>query len=72
MKFKGITLNGTRYLEGSKCPSCSSEVDKGGRMELKKRARHFLKCSVCRYSILGPKTKARIDREKAKRDGLTY
>lgn len=41
-------------------------------MKLKKRTRHFLKCSHCRYSILGQKTKARIDREKAKRDGLTY
>lgn len=70
--FKGIELNGSRYYEDSKCPSCSSEVDKGGRLELKKRARHYLKCNNCKYSILGEKTRSKIDREIAKRDGLKY
>jgi len=30
MTHKGIELNGTKYTEDSKCPSCSSEVDTGG------------------------------------------
>lgn len=49
--FKGIELNGTRYYIDSKCPSCSSEIDKGGRLKLFKRTRHFLKCDLCKYSI---------------------
>ncbi len=70
--MKSIELNGIRYTEGSKCPSCSSEVDNGGRFEIKKRKRHFLKCSVCKYTILGEKTKVKIDKGIAKRDGLKY
>ena len=71
-KFKGIDLNGTRYYEDSKCPSCSSEVDKGGRMKLMKRARYFLSCDRCKYSILSKKTQEKKDRWQAKQDGLKY
>ena len=39
---KTITLNSTKYTEDSKCPSCSSEVDNGGRLEIRKRKRVFL------------------------------
>lgn len=70
--FKGIELNGTRYNKDSKCPSCSSERDKGGRLEIKKRKRYFLKCNNCKYTILGKETKSKIEREIAKRDGLKY
>ena len=49
--FKGISINGTRYFEDSNCPSCSSEVDNGGRLELKKLKNFFLKCKKCKYSI---------------------
>ena len=55
--FKGIQINGTRYYEGSKCLACSSEVDKGGRLELQKRTRIYLKCSKCKYSVLSKKTR---------------
>lgn len=57
--FKGIELNGSRYLENSKCPACSSERDKGGRLKLHKLARHFLKCELCKYSILSKETRDR-------------
>ena len=70
--FKGIDLNGIVYREDSKCPSCSSERDTGGRMKLKKRTRVFLKCEKCKYSILGEKTRTKIEKERAKRDGLSY
>lgn len=49
--FKGITLNGTTYTQDSKCPSCSSEVDNGGKLELKKIKNYFLKCNKCKYVI---------------------
>lgn len=70
-KFKGIELNGIRYYEDSKCPTCSSEIDKGGRMELKKRARYFLKCTYCKYSILGQKTRQKQEKWEAKQDGMS-
>lgn len=70
--FKGIELNGIRYYEDSKCPSCSSEVDKGGRLKLHKRKRFFLKCLRCKYSILGQYTRQKQERWKAKQDGLKY
>ena len=57
-----VELNGTSYHEGSKCPCCSSERDKGGRLEYKKRTRPFLKCTLCRYSILSKETRAKADR----------
>lgn len=55
--MKHIELNGTRYTEGSKCISCSSEVDKGGRFTWNKRVRPYLKCNKCSYSILSQKTR---------------
>lgn len=70
--FKGIELNHTRYYEGSKCPSCSSERDKGGRLKLHKRARYFLKCELCQYTILSKQTREKKERFIAKEDGLTY
>ena len=70
--FKGIELNGRRYNEDSKCPICSSEVDNGGRLEIRKRKRVFLKCNKCKYSILGEKTRQKKERGEAKRDGMKY
>lgn len=70
--FKGIELNNTRYYEDSKCPSCSSERDKGGRLKLHKRARFFLKCELCKYAILSQKSREKKDKYLAKTDGLTY
>lgn len=70
--FKGIVLNGIRYIEDSKCPSCSSEKDKGGRLKIKKRTRYFLKCDLCKYTILGEKTRTKQERYIAKKDGLKY
>lgn len=70
--FKGIELNGTRYTEGNKCIACSSEVDKRGRFELKKRTRYYLKCDNCAYTILSKATRQKKERYEAKRDGLTY
>lgn len=59
-------LNGTKYTEGSKCPACSSEVDKGGRLQFKKRKRPFLKCDRCKYTILSQGTRDKIEqRERA-------
>lgn len=55
MKFKGIYLNGTRYYEQDRCPSCSSERDTGGRLELKKRTNYFLKCAKCKYTVKSEK-----------------
>lgn len=54
--MRSLELNGTNYYEGSKCPACSSEVDKGGRMKIKKRKRLFLKCDYCSYTILSKET----------------
>jgi len=59
--FKGIELNCTRYNKDSKCPCCSSEVDKGGRLELKKIKNFFLKCSVCKYVI---RTKKVVEKQE--------
>lgn len=59
--MRGIYLNGTKYYEGSKCPCCSSERDKGGRLELKKRTRYFLKCALCDYTILSNATRNNRD-----------
>ena len=59
--FKGLELNGTRYNKDSKCPCCSSEVDKGGRLELKKIKNFFLKCSVCKYVI---RTKKVVEKQE--------
>ncbi len=70
--FNGIELNGTRYLEDSKCPSCSSERDKGGRLKLHKRARHFLKCELCKYSIKSELSRKKQEIYIAKLDGLKY
>lgn len=67
-----VEVNGTRYLANSKCPSCSLERDRGGRMEEKKRARPFLKCNLCKYSILEKKTRDKIEKGIAKRDGLSW
>lgn len=68
---KGIELNGFMYYEGSKCPACSSERDKGGRLQLMKRLRPFLKCNLCKYSILSNKTRNKQERYLAKADGLS-
>lgn len=68
--FEGIELNGTRYYEDSRCPCCSSEKDKGGRLKLKKRTRYFLKCDLCKYSILGAKSRDKQEKYLAKLDGL--
>ena len=46
-----FTLGGISYTVGSKCPSCSSERDAGGRMEMKKSRWNYLKCDKCRYTI---------------------
>lgn len=54
--MKSIYLNGTRYLEEDKCPSCSSERDTGGRLELKKRTNYFLKCRKCKYVVKSDRT----------------
>jgi DNA-directed RNA polymerase subunit RPC12/RpoP len=64
-KHKGIELNGIRYFDSSKCISCSSEVDKGGRLELKKRTRYFLKCNLCKYTILSTETRNRQENREA-------
>ena len=68
--FKGITLNNTRYLEDSRCPCCSSEKDKGGRLKLKKRTRYFLKCDLCKYSILGEFSRNKKEKYLADRDNF--
>lgn len=47
---------GVTYTEEDKCPACSNEVDKGGRLKAKRRTRWFLKCDRCRYSVLSEKT----------------
>lgn len=70
--FRGIELNGTRYLEDSKCPSCSVDRDKGGRLKLHKRARHFLKCNLCKYSIKSEQTRNKQEKYIAKLGGLKY
>jgi Zn ribbon nucleic-acid-binding protein len=49
--MKSIYLNGTRYTQGSKCPCCSVEIDKGGRLALFKRKNYFLKCEKCKYTV---------------------
>jgi len=51
-----IRRGNTEYKEEDKCPSCSSEVDKGGRMKAKKRTRWYLKCDKCKYTLVSEKT----------------
>jgi hypothetical protein len=46
-----LQLNGVKYQEGSKCPACSSEVDKGGRLHFKQKKNWYLKCERCKYLI---------------------
>jgi uncharacterized Zn finger protein len=65
MIHKGIDLNGIRYREGSKCPSCSSEVDTGGRLELKKIKNYFLKCKKCKYVIRSKKVRDKQENRDA-------
>lgn len=36
---------------GDKCPACSVERDKGGRLELRQRKNKYLKCSQCKYTV---------------------
>jgi len=67
-----VELNNFNYYEGSKCPACSSEKDKGGRLEIKTRLRPFLKCSLCKYSIMGKKTKTAKEKRAASIQGMTY
>ena len=67
MSFKGITLNGTRYYKDSRCPSCSSEVDNGGRLELKKIKNYFLKCIKCKYVIRSKKVRDKQENWEASR-----
>lgn len=62
--MKSIELNGIRYTEGSKCIACSSEIDKGGRFELKKIKNYFLKCTNCKYTIKSKRVRDRQDRWK--------
>jgi len=64
-KFKGIELNGTRYNIDSKCPSCSSEADKGGRLEFKKIKNNFLKCNKCKYVIRTQKVRDKQENREA-------
>ena len=66
-----IEVNGFWYSEGSKCPSCSSEKDRGGRFKLLKRVRPFLKCELCKYSIKSKKTTNSQHKWVAKQDGLS-
>ena len=54
---KYITLNGSTYTEGSRCPACSAEKDTGGRLEFKKRTNWYLKCFKCRYTVHGERAK---------------
>ncbi len=42
---------GNVYYEEGKCPACSSEVDKGGRLQAHKRTNYYLKCERCKYTI---------------------
>jgi len=51
-----IRRGNTVYKEEDRCPCCSSEVDKGGRLKAKKRTRWYLKCDRCRYSLVSEKT----------------
>lgn len=70
MKEKySIYWNGTRYFEEGKCPACSSEFDNGGRLQLQKRKRRFLKCDRCKYTILSVHTRSSQERnEEYRRD----
>ena len=64
-----IRRYGNVFIEGDRCPSCSIEVDKGGRLVAKKRTRWYLKCEVCKYSMVSEKTlKQRHEAVSKKRD----
>ena len=71
-KFKGIEVNGTRYNTDSKCPSCSSEVDNGGRLELKQVKNFFLKCSKCKYVIRTKEVTDKAEKRVAKIYGMKW
>jgi len=49
------------YREGQKCPACSSERDKGGRLHkaIRSVTSYYLKCQVCRYSVTETKVSDR-------------
>lgn len=65
--MKSIELNGMRYTDGSKCISCSSEVDNGGRFILKKQNNFFLKCNRCRYTIRSKKVRDKQEKWEERR-----
>lgn len=51
--------NAPQHQDNDKCPACSSEIDKGGRLILKPsnyktfngHRQFYLKCSLCKYRI---------------------
>lgn len=53
---------GVRYCEEQKCPACSSENDKGGRLKVVRRKNVFLKCDLCRYAIQSDRVVAQKER----------
>ena len=56
---------GNVFIEGERCPACSTDVDKG-RLVAKKRTRWYLKCEVCKYSLLSEKTLKQKDKALSK------
>lgn len=50
-KTKQVNRNGVIYYEGQKCPACSGERDKGGRMETVKPKQVSLRCTLCKYTV---------------------
>ncbi len=58
------------YREGQRCPACSAERDRGGRLVAHKKKHWYLNCAVCKYSIIKSKvedwaaTNARKIRDK--------
>jgi uncharacterized Zn finger protein len=46
---------GNVFKSGEKCPACSRETDKGGRLVGMKKKNVYLKCDKCKYTLHGEK-----------------
>lgn len=65
-KEKGLVSIG-KWQEGQKCPACSSERDKGGRLAAFKKKHWYLKCQRCKWAATRSKLHDK-DRKRREQD----
>jgi len=60
-----------KWQVGQKCPACSSERDKGGRLIAKKKTQWYLKCLRCKWSVSQSKLQPK-GYERQRRDAWLF